>query len=184
MPMLSDEALADLLQDLESEYVERKSSVTADVKKRIAQAICAFANDLPRHDRPGYILIGVDDKGRPTGLSVTDRLLLELAALRNAVLHRSYETNAPIRWYWFADRVEIHSPGGLFGRVHEHNFGEPYATDDRNPRLAEGLKVLNYVQRFGVGIALARRACLELSCPAPGFEFSSSAVLAVVRRAG
>ena len=36
----------------------------------------------------------------------------------NAVMHRNYEgTNAPSRVYWFSDRVEIESPGGLFGAV-------------------------------------------------------------------
>jgi ATP-dependent DNA helicase RecG len=34
--------------------------------------------------------------------------------LRNAVLHRTYETtNAPIRVYWFSDRIEIFNPGVL-----------------------------------------------------------------------
>lgn len=103
--------------------------------------------------------------------------------IRNAVLHRSYESFAPIRWYWFADRVEIHNPGGLFGRVNATNFGQPYATDYRNPRLAEGLKVLGFVQRFGVGIALARKACQETGCPPPEFEFATTAVLAIVRGA-
>ena len=36
----------------------------------------------------------------------------------NAIMHRSYEgTNTPIRVYWYADRVEIASPGGLYGRM-------------------------------------------------------------------
>ena len=61
---------------------------------------------------------------------------------RNAVLHRTYEaTNAPSRVYWFSDRIEIHSPGGLFGRVNAENFGEPDVTDYRNPSLAEAMKV-------------------------------------------
>lgn len=102
--------------------------------------------------------------------------------LRNAVLHRTYEVFAPVHWYWFSDRVEIHSPGGLYGRVNETNFGEPHATDYRNPTLAEGFKVLGFVQRFGVGIALARSRCREGGNPPPSFEFSPSAVLAVVRR--
>lgn len=32
--------------------------------------------------------------------------------LRNAVMHRNYESsNAPVQWYWFSDRVELHNPG-------------------------------------------------------------------------
>jgi ATP-dependent DNA helicase RecG len=78
--------------------------------------------------------------------------------------------------------VEIHSPGGLYGRVNEGNFGEAYATDYRNPVLAEGLKVLGFVQHFGMGVAIARRACLSNGNPPPEFAFSPSSVLGVIRR--
>lgn len=102
--------------------------------------------------------------------------------LRNAVLHRSYEVHAPVRWYWFADRIEIHSPGGLYGRVTPENFGrDAGATDYRNQVLAEGLKVLGFVQRFGMGIALAKQRCVENGNPEPEFEFQPSAVLATIR---
>lgn len=37
---------------------------------------------------------------------------------RNALLHRTFEsTNAPVRVYWFDDRLEVSSPGGPFGQV-------------------------------------------------------------------
>jgi ATP-dependent DNA helicase RecG len=101
--------------------------------------------------------------------------------LRNAVLHRSYQVSAPTYWYWFSDRVEIHSPGGLFGRVTPMNFGTRGSTDYRNTGLAEGLRVLGFVQRFGWGIETARRRCRENGNAEPEFEFQPSAVLAVVR---
>lgn len=79
--------------------------------------------------------------------------------VRNAYMHRSYEaTNTPIRVYWFDDRIEIHNPGGPFGSVTPENFGQPGITDYRNPNLAEALRALGYVQRFGAGIAIARKA--------------------------
>jgi ATP-dependent DNA helicase RecG len=88
--------------------------------------------------------------------------LLPLAALqqitRNAVMHRTYEgTNAPVRVTWYDDRVEILSPGGPYGTVTAQNFGTPGLADYRNPSLAEALRGLGFVQRFGVGIATARR---------------------------
>ena len=48
--------------------------------------------------------------------------LYPLAAIQqivyNAVLHRSYErTNAPIRIYWYDDRIEVTNPGGPYGDV-------------------------------------------------------------------
>jgi ATP-dependent DNA helicase RecG len=74
-----------LLADLESDQVERKESMRSggDAKDRICQAICAYANDLPDHRSTGVIFVGATDDGRPAGLSITDRLLLELADLRS-----------------------------------------------------------------------------------------------------
>lgn len=43
--------------------------------------------------------------------------------VRNAILHRSYdETNAPVRIYWFTDRIEIYNPGGPYGAVTRENL--------------------------------------------------------------
>lgn len=33
--------------------------------------------------------------------------------LMNAVMHRNYNSNSPIRFYVFADHIEIQNPGGL-----------------------------------------------------------------------
>lgn len=103
--------------------------------------------------------------------------------IRNAVMHRTYEaTNAPIRIIWFDNRIEIISPGGPYGIVNSANFGQPGITDYRNPHLAEALKVLGYVQRFGVGIATARRLLADNGNPAPEFDTSANHVLVIVRR--
>lgn len=95
---------------------------------------------------------------------------------RNAVMHRAYlGTHSPIRIYWYQDRLEITSPGGPYGMVTEHNFGQPHMTDYRNPNLAAALRDLGYVQRFGAGIANARQALLSNGNPplehqcGPGF---------------
>lgn len=78
--------------------------------------------------------------------------------LRNAYMHRSYETtNAPIRVYWFDDRIEITSPGGPYGNVTIENFGQPGIADYRNPNLAEAMRAMGWVQRFGAGIGIARK---------------------------
>ena len=394
--MLSDEEIERLALDMESDRVERKNSLSGSAKDKVAQAICAYANDLPGHRAPGLVVIGMDDLGHPTGLAITDDLLLSLGGirsdgnilpiptivvrkvsllgvdiavvlvapsgdppvryegrvwirvgprravasrdeerilierrqaadlpydrrpargtsladldlaffqqtylpsavsaevlaenerstehqlaalhllaptsepnhaallllgkdprafiagaylqfvrfdggdfgapildqkelvgrvddvlreadtlarlnvriatiiegapterrmpdypvtaleqlLRNAVLHRSYEIQAPVYWYWFSDRVEIHSPGGLYGRVTPQNFGARGSTDYRNAGLAEGLRVLGFVQRFGWGIDTVRRRCQQNGNPPPEFEFQPSAVLATLR---
>ena len=109
-----------------------------------------------------------------------------LAALqqltRNAVMHRTYEnTNAPIRVYWFDDRIEIHSPGGPFGIVTIENFGQPGLSDYRNPHIADAMRVLGYVQRFGVGIATAQRELAKNGNPPAEFTVGPNTVLVTVR---
>ena len=101
---------------------------------------------------------------------------------RNAVMHRTYEgTNAPVRITWFNDRIEVLSPGGAFGTVTAQNFGEDRFTDYRNPNLAEAMKTLGYVQRFGVGISTARKLLKKAGHPEPKFEVNSSYVLATIK---
>ena len=77
---MTNAELESLLDDLESDRVERKESFSDG--DRIRQAVCAFANDLPGHNQPGVLFVGVDDRGEPTGLAITDQLLQNLASMR------------------------------------------------------------------------------------------------------
>ena len=110
-----------------------------------------------------------------------------LAALqqivRNALMHRTYEnTNAPVRLNWFSDRIEVQNPGGPFGQVTKENFGNPGANDYRNPNLAAVMKELGYVQRFGIGIAVARKEMNDNGNPAPEFIVEQQHVAVILRR--
>jgi ATP-dependent DNA helicase RecG len=107
--------------------------------------------------------------------------LKELA--HNAVMHRSYEgTSLPVRIYWFTDRIEIHSPGGLSGLLTAMNFGTG-PTEYRNPLVAEIMHHLGCAQRFGLGIPLARERLKANGNPEPEFVFEPTAVLVTVRPA-
>ena len=70
--------------------------------------------------------------------------------LMNAIMHRDYDSNAPIQFYEYDDRIEIQNPGGLYGKVSPINF--PNVSDYRNPFIAEAMKVLGYVNRFSRGV--------------------------------
>jgi ATP-dependent DNA helicase RecG len=84
--------------------------------------------------------------------SYPSRAIREL--LNNAIMHRDYESNAPIGFYEFLDRIEIVNPGGLYGAATASNF--PHQNDYRNPVLAEVLKILGYVNKFNRGIITAK----------------------------
>lgn len=99
----------------------------------------------------------------------------------NAVMHRSYEgTNAPVQVYWYADRIEVRSPGGLYGKVNAENFGTG-PTEYRNPLVAEIMHHLGFAQRFGLGIPLSRQALLKNGNPEPEFVFQPTMVQVTVR---
>jgi len=132
------------------------------------------------------LAVSVDfTSGSPTELRSSPYPLSALQQLvRNAVMHRTYEgTNAPVRVYWFDDRIEITNPGGPYGAVTVENFGRPGVSDYRNPVLAGVLKTLGFVQRFGFGIAEARRALQANGNPPPEFQVESNSVLVTVRSA-
>ena len=70
--------------------------------------------------------------------------------LMNAICHRDYEGNGPIQFYQYDDRIEIMNPGGLYGKATPENF--PYVNDYRNGVVAEGMKVLGFVNRYSRGV--------------------------------
>jgi ATP-dependent DNA helicase RecG len=102
--------------------------------------------------------------------------------LYNAILHRTYEsTNAPVRFYWFNDRIEITSPGGPYGNVTVANFGRAGITDYRNPNIGDALKTFGFVQAFGRGIAIAKRELQRNGNPELEYEVNQNVVSCVIR---
>ena len=100
--------------------------------------------------------------------------------LHNAVIHRDYQSNTPIRFYWFADRIEIQSPGGLYGEVTPETIMS--RNSYRNPVMAEALKAMGYINRFGFGIQQAQRLLEENGNPPAEFGFEDRVVAVTIRR--
>ena len=145
----------------------------------VADQIRQIDEKLTAHNRTRVDIVGgsVEQRHSDYPLAALQQLT------RNAILHRTYEgTNAPVRVYWFSDRIEIMNPGGPYGEVTAENFGQPGITDYRNPNLAEAMRALGFVQRFGVGIALARRLLRENGNPELEFQPTSGHLLALVRK--
>lgn len=92
--------------------------------------------------------------------------------LFNAIIHRDYQSNAPIKFYEYSDRIEISNPGGLFGKARPDNF--PLENDYRNPILAEAAYNLGYVNRFNLGIKRAIATLVENGNPEPNFSFDQA----------
>lgn len=150
---------------------------TENINGTIGDIIRQLDEKLIAHNR-----IGVDFTSGSLEKQFPSYPIVALQQLtRNAILHRSYEhTHAPVRVNWFDDRIEIQNPGGTFGQVTKENFGTG-VTDYRNPNLAEAMRVLGFVQKFGVGIATARRELLQNGNPLPEFRVETNQLLVVVR---
>ena len=140
----------------------------------LAQIIRQLDEKLAAHNR-----VAVDFTSGATEQRLATYPTVALQQLtRNALMHRTYEaTNTPTRVYWFHDRIEIISPGGPFGTVTPENFGMPGVTDYRNPNVAEAMRVLGFVQRFGFGIQIARAELRKNGHPEPIFQVTPQTVL-------
>ena len=98
----------------------------------------------------------------------------------NAVMHRDYQSNTPIRFYWFSDRIEIQSPGGLYGEVTKDTLDR--RNSYRNPVLAEAMLAMGYVNRYGYGIQRAQKLLRDNGNPPAEFEIDDKIVLVTIRR--
>ena len=100
--------------------------------------------------------------------------------LMNAVMHRNYDSNTPIHFYAFSDHIEIQNPGGLYGESTPENF--PTHNSYRNPVIAEAMKSLGFVNRFGYGVRRAQELLSQNGNPPAAFEFGSDSVLVKIYR--
>ncbi|MBI2968512.1 MAG: putative DNA binding domain-containing protein [Bacteroidetes bacterium] len=79
--MISREQLINFISNPEDDRIEKTESTTDSQK--FGEAICSFANDLPNHNKPGYLIIGVKKDNLLNGLMVTEPLLQLLMDFRN-----------------------------------------------------------------------------------------------------
>ena len=75
---------------------------------------------------------------------------------------------------------EIQNPGGLYGEATPENF--PRQTAYRNPVVAEAMKALGYVNRYGRGIVRTQEALRRNGNPQAQFTFEPMYFLATIRR--
>ena len=75
-------------------------------------------------------------------------------AIINAFCHRDYREYDSVSIAIFRDRVEIRSPGGLFGGLTIEQITSNMISKRRNEVLAEMLHRVHYVEKWGRGIEL------------------------------
>lgn len=93
-------------------------------------------------------------------------------AILNALIHRDYSHHTegtPIQINFFTDRLEIHSPGSLYGRMTVEQLGIA-RLDQRNPALAVMAETLLGAENRYSGIPTIRREMAEYNLPEPVFQ--------------
>jgi ATP-dependent DNA helicase RecG len=95
----------------------------------------------------------------------------------NSCCHRDYSIKGTeIQIKMFDDRMVFETPGKLPGIVRTDNIRHTHFS--RNPKIAEYLKVYNYVKEFGEGVD---RMCRELT--AAGTREPQYSVVAFIMKA-
>lgn len=141
--------------------------------------------DLPTQIKELENLLRVGIASWPETLGFTEERISAYSyeALRelaiNALMHRDYAVADSVRVYWFADRVEIKSPGGLMSRADRF----PKATVYRNPIIAAALKNLGLIEKFGNGVERAQAALQQNGNPPAEFELDYDDSVKVTIRA-
>jgi len=93
-------------------------------------------------------------------------------AILNALMHRDYSfytEGSPIQIRMFYDRMEIISPGGLYGRLTLSTLGK-FQSDTRNKTISLLLEDLDIAENRYSGIPTIRHEMLEYNLPMPKFD--------------
>lgn len=117
----------------------------------------------------------------------SDKFDLPIDAVRevvlNALVHRDYSIHTegmPIQVELYSDRLEVKSPGGLYGRLTVDKLGK-VQPDTRNPVLATAMEVLGLTENRYSGIPTVRRAMKQEGRPEPEFTDTGSEFCVVLR---
>jgi len=125
---------------------------TAFIRRNMRTASILEDEKLPRRtDIPEYPLRAVRE------------------AITNACVHRDYSRwSREVTVRMFDDRLEVSSPGGLVRGMTIEDLGTgKYAA--RNPTLAEAMREMRLIERFGTGIRMMRREMETLGSAPPIF---------------
>ncbi len=116
---------------------------------------------------------------RPNLFNYPFRALQE--ALINAIVHRDYEIDQPVRVTVFSDRIEIYSPGALPRTIEKSKFLAGKATPFwRNQALAFFFNKFQLAQAEGQGIPTIFRTMREEGCPSPKFDIEEESLTCIL----
>ena len=124
-------------------------------------------------DAYNFVLRHIDMGAQIDGEYRKDVYELPISAVResiaNAVLHRSYLDRSCIQVCIYDDRLEVSSPGMLYGGLDVETAKTGKSTC-RNEAIAETFHYMHIVEAWGTGIPRIINRCNEYGLPEPVFE--------------
>ena len=120
-----------------------------------------------------FVLRHIDMGAEIEGEYRKDVYELPISAIRetiaNAVLHRSYLDKSCIQVCIYDDRMEVSSPGMLYGGL-DLETAKTGKSTCRNEAIAEAFHYMHIVEAWGTGLPRIINRCGEYGLPAPLFE--------------
>ncbi|MDR1832994.1 MAG: putative DNA binding domain-containing protein [Fusobacteriaceae bacterium] len=139
---------------IEGTIGEMVEGAVAFCRRNMKVAVIIDPDTGLRHDKPEYPIEAIRE------------------IILNALIHRDYSPHSegiPVQINFFADRLEVHNPGTLYGRISVEQLGIA-RPDLRNPTLAGMAEVLTGTENRYSGIPTIRNAMREAGLPPPVFE--------------
>ena len=132
-----------------------------------------------------FVLRHINRGTKIRGLVRTDAYELPVRAVReaivNAVTHRSYLDDSCIQLSIYDDRVEIQSPGMLYGGL-DMEEALKGKSKCRNAAISEAFYYMGIIEGWGTGLNRIRKSCREYGLKDPVITESGNGFLVVIFR--
>jgi predicted HTH transcriptional regulator len=132
-----------------------------------------------------FILKHINIGAKVDGLYSKDVYELPIKSIRelvaNAVIHRSYLVESKIQISIFDDRIEVVSPGMLYGGMDIATM-KTGRSKCRNQAIADMFQYMHIVEAWGTGIPRIIKSCKQYGLQEPVFEEFGDGIKATVYR--
>lgn len=156
-------------------------SIPPDDKKEISGTIPQMVDDTER-----FLKIYLKEKHEIKTFEPEIKFEIPLESLReavfNAIAHRDYTINAPIRIIIFSDRIEVHSPGKLPNTVTIDSIKIGGSHVLRNPSIYNILVKMGKVTDLGSGVRRIIRLIQEHIKKEVDFKETDSEFILIIPR--
>lgn len=139
-------------------------------RKAIASRDCAGTLVEQFNDAYDFVLSRLNISFTIKGPRRTEKREIPEVALReiliNAIIHRNYHINGPIKIAIYENRIEIFSPGTFPGSLDVHNL-KMGITYIRNKAIAKIFREMGYMEKLGTGFITLFESYEKYKLPTP-----------------